>query len=232
MYLDNRITTKWWDSSRLPQQEHINILADVAYKVPSKQSVCEWRLVILGPSPEATLIKRNLYENYTWCDTKGVIGGSAPGLRVYNGQYLAPYLFTWVTRWKEIDLTKDEYEKRRTEYWTRLRLVMLEIGISAGAVLTAAEDMELSTGFGGCHDQRLLADMIGYPGESAWVALGVGYGEDHREWLSKTRTTKKLIKDSSGRVIGHDRINHPIDQSASHLFRARRPPKNTLVKII
>jgi hypothetical protein len=228
MYLDNRITTKWWDSNKLPQQEHISILTDVAYKVPSKQSVCEWRLVILGPSPEATLIKRNLYENHTWCDSKGVLGGSAPGLRIYNGQYLAPYLFTWVTRWKEIDLTKETIETRREDYWTRLRLVTLEIGISSGAVLTAAENMGLSTGFGGCHDQRLLADMIGYPGESAWLALGIGYGEDH----SEVRPVRKIVKNSSGRVVGYDRINHPIDRSGSHPFRLKKPSKNTLVKII
>lgn len=232
MYLDNRITTKWWDANRLPQQEHINVLTDVAYKVPSKQTVCEWRLVILGPSPEASLIKKNLYENHTWCDAKGIIGGNALGLRAYNGQYLAPYLFTWVTRWKEIDPSKDLYEKRRIDYYTRLRLVMLEIGISAGAVLTAAEDMGLSTGFGGCHDARTLASMVGYSGESAWVALGVGYAEDHSEWLNTRQSVKKLVRDSSGKVVGKDRINHPINKSNLHTFRLRKPPKNTLVKII
>lgn len=229
MFLDSRITTKWWDYANPPTITQINQLTDVAYKTPSKQCVNEWRLVVIGPSTEGQAFKQSLYENHTWCDSQGILGGSAAGPRVYNGQYLAPYLFIWLTRWREIDLTKDPLETRRADPLIRQRLVNLEIGICAGSVMTAAEHMGLDTGFGGCHNYLTLANLLGYPGESAWLAMGVGRGLDQSSWVKSTGEFKKPIT-VNGQTLGTDYANIPL-ATKRHPIRQRKPAKAVLVKM-
>jgi len=230
MYLDNRITTKTWDPHRVPSQANIKALAEVAYRAPSKQNCYEWRLVILGPGPESTAIKQDLYWNHTWCDSKGVLKGSDPGLRNYNGQFLAPYLFTWVSRWKEIDLEVAEYEKTRTDPYQRIQKLSLEVGICAGSVLTAAEDMGLSTGFANCFLAKEVAGLVGYPGERILVVLGVGYAQDQSHLVDRGPHIE--ITDAHGKVMGRDLINYPVSRRRRHYARAIKPNKSTLIKIV
>jgi nitroreductase len=226
-YLKNRITTKWWQN-KIIEEEKINALLETAYLSPSKQNSYEWKCIVITNSEEGKRIKKHLYENLTWVDSNDVKLGSAQGTRRYNGQYLAPLLFVWVSRFLEIDLKNIKYARERLNLESRRLHLYINVGIVSGAVMTAAEDMGLNTGFGLCHDYSTVADLLGYKGEHAILVLGVGYGEEHTH-TAGTGFDKEVIIDQ--KIAGVDFINLPVEIKNSTV-RSKKPEKNTLIQLI
>jgi nitroreductase len=226
-YLEKRITTKWWNDQEV-EKEHLDTLLETVYSTPSKQNCYEWRCIVLTNSDKGKKIKKHLYENHTWVDANLVRAGSADGPRNFNGQYLAPLLFVWVTRFSEIDVDKDIYADERRNPTSRLVHASLNIGICAGAVMTAAEDIGLDTGFGICHDARELSKIMGYDNEHGIVVLGVGYGEKDM-YTDSNRVMKNVVVDN--KIIGRDLVNIPANVKNTKM-RERKPSKDTLIKLV
>jgi nitroreductase len=230
-YLEKRITTRWWTDKPV-EKEYLDVLLETAYLSPSKQNCYEWRCIVLTDSEKGKQIKKDLYENHAWSDSNLVMNGNAEGPKRYNGQYLAPLLFVWVTRFLEINLNNDRYAPERKNSGRRDIHVCLNAGICAGAIMTAAEDIGLNTGFGQCHDSEKLAEIVGYPGEYGIVVLGVGYGEEHMyipdHKLSVNRTKNVII---NGKVEGTDDINVPVNVKSTNM-RVRKPSKETLIQLV
>ena len=227
-FLKNRITTKWWQDKNLTQDQ-LALLLETAYLSPSKQNCYEWRCVVLTQSDEGKRIKKDIYQNQSWVDSKEVRTGTAIGPRKYNGQYLAPALFLWISRYKEIELNL-RFSPERINSSDRDRTLNIEIGLSSGAVMTTAEYLGLSTGFGLCHDSEKLAEILGYSGERAVLALGVGIAEIHSTPTNIANIhLKNVILD--GKIIGTDHIN--LDPKIKTTVpRSRKPLKETITRII
>lgn len=229
-YLKNRITTKWWQD--LPIGEDIvEKLAQTVYYSPSKQNYYDFRCIIITDSEQGKSLKKDFFLNYTWSDANRVLMGPAPGLKRYNGQYLAPLLFVWLSRWTENPLDP-KWAPEKANYATRERHTNIEVGISSGAVMTTAESMGLNTGFGLCHDSVALAAALGHPQEFALLALGVGYAVHEPTPIPKTvPPLQRAVRNDRGSILGFDLINLPAEMNdVPH--RVRKPAREDFISVI
>ena len=230
-FLKNRITTKWWEN-RVVGEDILETLMQTAYLAPSKQNYYDWRCIVLTQSEEGRRIKKELYEKYTWSDSNSTIMGTGPGPRKYNGQYLAPVLFVWLSRWRENKLDP-RWAPEKTNHEIRNMHTHAEVGIAAGSVMTTAEAMGLNTGFGLCHDSIELAKIMGYPEEFALLALGVGYGVKDPAPPRVAAPFYASHKDVviNDEITGVDLINIPPEVTYTSI-RARKPLRDTILKVI
>jgi|694.fasta_scaffold00326_34 hypothetical protein len=222
-YLENRITARWWDYTRVVEKEKIDTIIENLYRVPSKQCGYEQKCVIFGPNSYD--IKKNIYDNYAWADENNKLLG--PGVvKYFNGQLLAQYLFMWVTRYKEVDGTEENWAIQKYRFEKRIQKAFLESGIGAGVVMTIAEDLGLDTGFSICFDSKNVANALGYTDEYALVALGVGYMQDHSD-VSNPCLLKAVYHEN--KIVGYD--NYNIPQHLTDKIRKLKPSNETIVEI-
>lgn len=219
--IKKRITTKNWND--IPLEQHkIDYILDCATNAPSKQSLYNYRIVVLGNSEKAIDVKTWLFQSDTWCDNKGNRLGKASTMRNYNGQYKAPLVLVWLQ--KEQDYNKSNTNKKLKRHQTQ-ETDLVDITVSASFAMLAAEEQSLQTGFGRCHGVTELAKKLGYSGSRAELVLGIGYGTDHS--LSDNHD-KLIVYNKKGNMMGYNDKNIPADAPGVKR-RANKPTMEELI---
>ena len=174
--LNKRFNTKHWDKTNDIPQEKLDYITDCLLKTPCKMAIINYKIVVITDSPAGKEIKDWLFYEHTW-NANGVRAGQpgAEGHKDYNGQYLAPIVIAWLNPLESPDegiinnqrMLFPDYQRRENN-----------IFISNTVAMLSAEEQGLDTGFGSCHDEKELANKLGYPGFSCPIVLGIGYAKD------------------------------------------------------
>jgi hypothetical protein len=210
--LHNRITTKTFDNIPI-EQSKIDYILDCAITAPSKQSLYNYKIAVLGTSRAAKEIKTWMFQSDTWCDEKGERLGTN-GRKVLNGQYNAPLVLVWMQR-----------EKLRSKYNPT---DLVDMMVSSSVAMLAAEEQGLQTGFGRCHSTDLVAEKLGYPGLTAEVVIGVGYGTDHDDEELSDYDHGLQVYTKKGNVLGIMSKNIPASMQVRH--RKLKPSISKLIQ--
>ena len=134
-----------WIDEELPE-DHITILHNAGNSSPTKQNVNYFKIISITNSQ----IKRNIFD----------IANSEIDFseKNYNTQVLAPLLLIWCAN---IDETWRKVSKKKLENdHLFIEEVRLNAGISAGTVLTVANQLGYSTGFCACFEPKELQNYL------------------------------------------------------------------------
>ena len=157
-----------WDLDKSVDQEIIDWLFDVGYTMPTKQNLSSFQIV--------AFTDRTMIEYLT----ASAVNKGWHGRQVKNPQMLAPVVFTFFEK-------KDDEEKKRSlEKRLGNNTTMTEIGLAAGAMALAANNIGLRTGFCKCFyplesgkdkKNKVARALRNYKikGKDIGLALGVGY---------------------------------------------------------
>lgn len=157
-----------WDLDKSVDQEIIDWLFDVGYTMPTKQNLSSFQIV--------AFTDRTMIEYLT----ASAVNKGWHGRQVKNPQMLAPVVFTFFEK-QDRDEKKRSQEKRQGNNTT-----MTEIGLAAGAMALAANNIGLRTGFCKCFyplesgkdkKNKVARALRNYKikGTDIGLALGVGY---------------------------------------------------------
>lgn len=234
--LKKRITTKTFDNIPI-EQEKIDYILECATNAPSKQSLYNYKIAVLGDSGQAKEIKTWMFQSDSWCDEKGVRLGKT-GRKVLNGQYNAPLVLVWMQREKNINQIKkdksgdgnvniDYYSKGHAHHQTS-ESDLVDMTVSSSVAMLAAEEKGLQTGFGRCHGVDKVAEKLGYPGYKAEIVLGIGYGTDHNNEELTENHYGLSVYTKKGSLLGIMSKNIPPGVPVRH--RQRKPSISKLIQ--
>lgn len=184
-YLEKRYTARWWDDKKV-ESEKLNYILETTYLAPSKQGAYDYTIVVVKDTPTGKEFKEWLHDN-TWC-INGIRGKEGPGLRVYNGQVLAPILFVYLSHVHPTDVG-DINNRNKTDCI-----------VSATIAMCAAEEQGLSTGFCTCLNGLQIANKLNYSNMLCQIVVGIGYATTDLK-------NKRGLYDKNGVLYGVDRSN-------------------------
>ena len=173
-----------WNLDKSLDQETIEWLFDVGYTMPTKQNLSCFQIV--------AFTDRTMIEHLT---ASAINKGWRSG-HVKNPQMLAPVVFAFFE--KEDDEEKSRSRERRQGNTT----TMIEIGLAAGAMALAANNIGLRTGFCKCFypletgaekKNKIAKALKPYKIKGTSIGLGLGVGYPVEELNSN---------------IGNDGFNH------------------------
>lgn len=238
--LEKRFTTKVWDDKPVTN-EKLNYIIDCAYLAPSKMAHHSHKIIALTDSEHGKKIKDWLFWEHTWA-LDGYPAYAVPKdhqsnlEKDYNGQYRAPLVLFWLSelgppKRVKMDLSALNIKEEIYVETPDSNQLRSDIYISATAAMIAAQEQNLNTGFGVCHDTKMVAEHLGFENHSAIVALGIGYAADTK--MSVRHDNKFIIdvKDSHGKKAGFCLGNVGQDEPL-HWNRNSKPKIEDMVKIV
>jgi hypothetical protein len=215
--LSKRFTAKHWDINRIVEQSTIDYVVDCTYLAPSKLAARLHKIIILTETPKAKEIKNWLFYNHTHT-TDGIRSNKeSESVKMFNGQYLAPVVLAWLN---PINLP----ERIERNYGAKTLLVNNpgfiqrhnDIFISSMCAVAAAEEQELNTGFGSCHDHIEVANRLGFDGYECPIIVGIGYAKNMDAEEYKHGILIPIFDpDNCNIIIGYDASNITADRDAS-----------------
>lgn len=230
--LQQRYTTKLWLDTPVTAAQ-LDYVLQCAYLAPSKMAHHSHKIVAITNSVQGRAIKDWLFYEHTWAwDGYPAYdiptGHTSTEARDYNGQYHAPVVLIWLSELKNAQrvtvqkqihnqllqytvCTPDAYQQRNDIY------------ISATTAMLAAEEQGLRTGYGVCHDHKMVAARVGMPSHYAVLAMGMG---------SATISTdlEVPVLNDQGEPLGFCVPNTP--PGAAHWNRDDRPSFQSMMQII
>jgi len=156
--LKNRFTARSFADTPV-DPEHVARVVELLKIVPSKQNVYPYSVNIFGH--EYSSIKEELFK-LTSC--------GEPMPDAYNPQVLAPLLFVWSYRPNHNAVAVNS---NGHNYAEQLHNSMLEVGISAMAVMTKFHELGYVSGFCKCFDNIKSKELLSIPQEII-LMLGIG----------------------------------------------------------
>jgi len=169
--LKNRFTARSFADTPV-DPDHLAQVIELLKIVPSKQNVYPYSVDIVGY--EHSLVKEELFK-LTSC--------GEPDPNAYNPQVLAPLLFVWSYRPNSNAL---RFGTGHT-YAEQLHNSMLEVGISAMAVMTKFHELGYVSGFCKCFSGNKAREVLSIPQEII-LMLGVGYPSSNSR-IGRSRTS-------------------------------------------
>ena len=170
-----------WDLDKSLDQETIDWLFDVGYNMPTKQNLSSVQIV--------AFTDRTIIEHLT----KSAVNKGWSQPRTKNPQMLAPVVFAFFEK-NDKDERKRSQQKRMGNNTT-----MIEIGLAAGAMALAANNIGLRTGFCKCF----------YPLES---------GLDKKNKVARALRNYKIKGTDIGLALG---VGYPVEGLPSHIDNDR-----------
>jgi nitroreductase len=160
--LKNRFTARSFADAPV-DPGHVAQVVDLLKIVPSKQNVYPYSVNIFGY--EYFSVKEDLFK-LTSC--------GEPMPNAYNPQVLAPLLFVWSYRSNNNASSDLNQFGHGHNHVAQLHNSMLEVGISAMAVMTKFHELGYVSGFCKCFDSNKAKELLSIPQEII-LMLGVGY---------------------------------------------------------
>ena len=156
--LKNRFTARSFADTPV-DSDHLAQVIELLKIVPSKQNVHPYSVNIFGY--EHSLVKEELFK-LTSC--------GEPMPNAYNPQVLAPLLFVWSYRPND---NAAAVNSNGHNYAEQLHNSMLEVGMSAMAVMTKFHELGYVSGFCKCFDSNKSKELLSIPQEII-LMLGIG----------------------------------------------------------
>ena len=231
--LKKRFTTKHWDCNKSVSNDQIEYITDCIYMAPSKMAAHLHKCVVITDSEEGKKIKDWLFYEETW-HSDGKLGvDNQDTVRGYNGQYHAPVVIAWLNPTISPESVTIVYDGiptnvNRPSFQQRQN----DIFISTMAAILAGEEQGLNTGFGSCHDHKLVAEKLGFPDHECPIIVGFGYAKDMTE-LEKEHGVLIPIFDpnNADHILGYDATNFVIGHTGNQ-NRNEKPEKNKIMVTI
>jgi nitroreductase len=231
--LAKRYTAKHWDHDRPIEQSKIDYILDCAYLSPSKMAAHLHKIILITDSPEGKKIKEWLYYGHTW-HNNGKQGEENPRtITGFNGQYIAPIVIAWLN-------PKQCQEKTTVTYngvETNVNLPTFtqrqnDIFLSSMCTMIAAEEQDLNTGFGSCHDHSAVAEHLGFPDYECPITVGIGYAKDMSEMEEKYGVLIPIFDPSDPtKQIGVDATNFQAHRT-DNPNKQNTPTKESMIVTI
>lgn len=229
--LKKRFTTKHWDHSKPISNDQLEYITDCIYMAPSKMAAHLHTCVVITDSEEGKKIKDWLFYETTWTGNGRLLeDGDQDTVRMYNGQYRAPVVIAWLNPINSAATDIKVYGGVTTKvHLPSFQQRQNDIFISTMAAIMAGEEQGLNTGFGSCHDHKLVAEKLGFPDHECPIIVGFGYAEDMTE-LEKEYGILIPIFDPNNEetILGYDATNFVI----GHAGNQNRNGKPEKIKIM
>lgn len=228
--IKRRYSAREFDDTKVDKNK-IDYIIECALHAPSKQAIYPYEIHVLSDSPKAKQLKDYLVWNDTWCvgNHRAREQDKNSDKKVYNLQYGAPLLLVWTTR------CLDNHPASEHDYFKKVSKKVFQmqyendIFISASYAMLGAEEQNLQTCFGRCHDSNGLAEMLGRPGYKGHIALAIGYATE----LKSSEDFYYRWVERDGIVDGWTIRNIPQHfPKEDHGNRIKSPSKEELVNYI